>query len=340
MKTSSFSFNLPPELIAAHPAEGRSSSRLMVCSRNTRKRIHTHFRELPDHIPDDMMIILNNTLVRKARLFGTAEETGGRVEFLLVSPSEDHLTWKCISSKKKKQKQGKRFNFPGNVAGEISGKTEECLIIQFDRPVDDQYLQIHGQIPLPPYLKREPEPSDEKNYQTVYGNIPGSVAAPTAGLHFTPRILDELAKKSIPVHPVTLHVGIGTFLPVRTGTVEEHRMHSEWYEVPEHTAEMINSHKKAGGRILTVGTTSTRTLETACRNGKVIPGEGVSSLFIYPGYSFKMADALITNFHTPESTLLMLVCAFGGTSFMLDSYREAVKLRYRFYSYGDSMLII
>jgi S-adenosylmethionine:tRNA ribosyltransferase-isomerase len=340
MKTSSFSFSLPPELIAAHPAEGRSNSRLMVCSRDTRKRIHTCFRDIPEHIPDDIMIILNNTRVRKARLFGRAEETGGRVEFLLVAPAKEQHTWKCISTKKKKQKPGKRFRFPGNITGKITGKTEEYLLIQFDRTVDDDYLENHGQIPLPPYLKREPVPADEKRYQTVYGNIPGSVAAPTAGLHFTPEILETLAEKSIPVFPVTLHVGIGTFLPVRTGNVEEHRMHSEWYEVPEETADVINRHKKAGGRILAVGTTSARTLETACRNGDVTAGEGVSSLFIYPGYTFKVVDSLITNFHTPESTLLMLVCAFGGTSFMLDSYREAVERRYRFYSYGDSMLIL
>jgi len=339
METNSFSFNLPNELIASHPAEDRSSSRLLVCHKDKRIRLHTNFRRFPQIIPKNTMIILNNTRVRKARLFGESVNTTGKVEFLLIT-REDRDVWKCISSKQKKQHIGKKFRFPQGVTGEIIDRRENFILMKFSPPVDDNYLDANGTIPLPPYIKRKPTDKDNKNYQTVYGSINGSVAAPTAGLHFTDSIIQRLKEKGAPIFPVTLHVGIGTFQPVRADRIEDHEMHKEWYEVPEETANAINAYRRKGGGILAVGTTSARTLESAYRNGKVVSEKAATSLFIYPGYQFKIVDHLLTNFHTPKSTLIMLVCAFGGTDFILKSYEEAVMLKYRFYSYGDSMLIL
>jgi S-adenosylmethionine:tRNA ribosyltransferase-isomerase len=339
MKTSNFSFDLPEELIAQYPSQRRGESRLMVVDRSAGSVSHHMLRELPDLLTRDTLMVFNNTRVRRARLFGTTEH-GGEVEFLLIERL-DETTWKTLTSKTKRQKPGRRYRFPDGVRGEITGAEGKFRHLRFTPPVDESYLQKWGKVPLPPYIKREATSQDEERYQTVFAEHTGSVAAPTAGLHFTPEILAELEERGIQRSEVTLHVGIGTFAPIRSDEVEEHRMHAEQYEIPRTTAERVNEFKFASGHICAVGTTSVRTLESATNSsGEVVPGPGETDLYIYPGYRFKTVDTMLTNFHTPESSLLVMVSAFAGKDLIDEAYRTAVEQRYRFFSYGDAMLIV
>ncbi|GHV62877.1 S-adenosylmethionine:tRNA ribosyltransferase-isomerase [Spirochaetia bacterium] len=368
MRTKDFSFELPGHLIAQYPPAERGQSRLMVLDRKTRAREHRMAADLPDLLGTGFrgaasgaappLLVFNNSRVRKARLLGTAQTTGqtagAQVEFLLINkvkndaPSPDGesgTVWRAMVRRAKRRRPGSRYVFAGGVEGEITGieaGAGEFRIVKFDRPINDEWLDKNGRIPLPPYIRRSDTAADSERYQTVYADVIGSSAAPTAGLHFSRELLERLAAAGIESAFVTLHVGLGTFLPVRVENIEEHKMHEEVYRIDDETASRIENAKTAGRKIIAVGTTSVRTLESAWNeaSGKLRRGEGSTSIFIYPGYSFKVADALFTNFHTPESTLLMLVSAFAGREFILESYAEAVREGYRFFSYGDAMLIL
>ena len=341
MKTSEFYFNLPKELIAQTPADKRGESRLIILNKNTGYLEHKMITDFPDYVEEGTLIVVNNSRVRKARIFGISL-TGGKVEFLLIKQVNKN-SWKAIVSKKKKQIVGKKFIFSEDLKGEITANTENETVITFEKEIDDTWLDIHGHIPLPPYIKREDTVQDSDRYQTVYAKNTGSVAAPTAGLHFTETILNKLREKNITIVSVTLHVGLGTFIPVRSQIVEDHKMHSEEYEISEEAAFEINKAKKEGRKILAVGTTSIRTLESAWKgtssNGSIIAGKSSTDIYIYPGYTFKVVDQMLTNFHTPDSSLILLVSAFAGKERIKNAYNEAIEQKYRFFSYGDAMLI-
>jgi S-adenosylmethionine:tRNA ribosyltransferase-isomerase len=353
MKTGDFNFDLPPRLIAQYPEAERGASRLMVLDRSTRSRGHYHVKDLPSLLEPGSLLVFNNSKVRKGRIFGVSKETGARVEFLLVKKTGGD-TWKALVQRAKRRRPGSCYVFHDQTGREIAeaeiiengrtAETGELRLLRFDRAVDDSWLDTYGHIPLPPYIKREDTPADSERYQTVYAETGGfemSAAAPTAGLHFTGEILSALEARGVKTAFVTLHVGLGTFLPVRTENIEDHVMHEEVFSIGDEAASMIESAKSEKRKIVAVGTTSVRTLESAwdAAEGKIRRGEGSTSIFIYPGYTFKAADALFTNFHTPESTLLMLASAFAGREFILESYAEAVREGYRFFSYGDAMLI-
>ncbi len=337
MKTREFYFNLPSELIAQKPSDRRGESRMLVLDKNTGKLEHRGINDFVNFVDKNTLIVVNNSKVRKARLFGFSE-TGGKVEFLLTKQLNSK-EWLVMVSKKKKQYKGKIFSFPGKLSGEITGEEGELRKIRFSKSVDDLYLDVHGHIPLPPYIKREDTKEDWIRYQTVYARETGSTAAPTAGLHFTELILNQLKTKGIVIVPVTLHVGMGTFIPVRCEEVEEHNMHKEEYEIPPESARLINEAKRTGKKILAVGTTSVRTLESSWRDGQIMSGKGSTDLFIYPGYTFKVVDQMLTNFHTPDSSLIILVSAFAGIEEIKNAYKTAIDLKYRFFSYGDAMFI-
>jgi S-adenosylmethionine:tRNA ribosyltransferase-isomerase len=349
VRTDDFSFELPEELIAQYPPERRGESRLLVLDRATGARSHAMVRELADYIEPGTLMIFNDSRVRKARIYGEALDTGARVEFLLLRHREG-AEWEAAATKLKRQRRGRRYRFPEGVEAEIVNDeaargAENTRTLRFAPSIDEAYLERVGHIPLPPYIKREDCLSDEERYQTVYARQVGSAACPTAGLHFTDELLASLDDRGVERATVTLHVGLGTFLPVRSANVEDHAMHEEEYSVPEATARAVASAKADGRPVMAVGTTSLRTLESAWRDdgaeggGGLRPGPGSTRIFIYPGYRFKAVDRLFTNFHTPRSTLLMLVSAFAGRERILDAYEEAVKMRYRFFSYGDAMLI-
>jgi S-adenosylmethionine:tRNA ribosyltransferase-isomerase len=304
--------------------------------------------DLPEILESGSLLVFNNSKVRKARVYGVSKSSGAQVEFLLLQKVDAH-TWRAAVQKSRRRRPGSRYVFPGGLEGEICGAAGEFRLLRFDAPVDDAWLDVHGHIPLPPYIKREDTAEDAARYQTVYAAVPGSAAAPTAGLHFTRELLSRLEDRGIETAFLTLHVGPGTFLPVRTENIEDHTMHEETYAITEETASRIEKARAKGRKVVAVGTTSLRTLETAWKDGGLTSGEGATSIFIYPGYTFKAADALFTNFHTPRSTLLMLVAAFaeaktGGAStgrdFILESYASAIREGYRFFSYGDAMLIL
>jgi S-adenosylmethionine:tRNA ribosyltransferase-isomerase len=347
VRTDDFNFELPEELIAQYPAAERGTSRLLVLDRSDGRIVHAAVSDIASFVEPGTLMVFNDSKVRKARLFGLAEDTGAEVEFLLLGPVigtgdplSGSVSWVAMCSKSRKQKVGRSYQFPGDLRGRISGESQDEKIVDFDRPVDDAYLDGHGHMPLPPYIKRGDESSDEGRYQTVYAKTVGSAACPTAGLHFTEGILGSLASAGIQTEWVTLHVGLGTFLPVRVESVEKHVMHEEWYTVPARTAEAVAKAKAEGRKVLAVGTTSLRTLESAAGpDGVLAAGPGRTSIFIYPGYEFRLVDSLFTNFHTPKSTLLMLVSAFASRELILSTYAEAVRQRYRFFSYGDAMLI-
>jgi S-adenosylmethionine:tRNA ribosyltransferase-isomerase len=350
LRTEDFSFELPEELIAQFPPERRGESRLMVLDRSTGSISHSAVRELPSFVEEGSLIVFNDSRVRKARLVGRAIDTGGIIEFLLLrrcGPAD----WLAVASRAKRQKPGRRYLLPESVQAEIVGAPDggaaghgETRILRFDPPIDDDYLERVGHIPLPPYIRREDAPADAERYQTVYSRVIGSSASPTAGLHFTDEILESLVRKGILFASVTLHVGLGTFLPVRSEEVEAHRMHEEEYEIPEATRDAVMSAKAEGRPVLAVGTTSLRALESAWREEEgpagLRSGRASTSIFIVPGYDFKVVDGLFTNFHTPRSTLLMLVSAFAGRERILGAYEEAIRMRYRFFSYGDAMLLV
>lgn len=339
MKKSDFNYYLPKELIAQHPLERRDASRLMILDKKTGKIQHKHFHDLVDILTPNDCLILNDTRVLPARLYGEKVSTGAIVEFLLLKQI-DSKTWEVITGPGKKAREGAVFNFHDRLKGTVTKVLENGnRITEFD--FEGNFFEILdeiGQMPTPPYIKEKLK--DNERYQTVYSKNLGSAAAPTAGLHFTKEMLAELKEKGVKIGYVTLHVGLGTFRPVKADNIEDHEMHSEHYFVPEETAELIESVKKDGGRIISVGTTSCRTLETvAAKFGKIEACEGWSKIFIYPGFHFKCIDALITNFHLPESTLIMLVSALAGRENILNAYETAVNEKYRFFSFGDAMFI-
>lgn len=342
METTDFSFELPEELIAQHPPAERGKSRLMVLSRAERRREHRMAADLPELLEPGSLLVFNDSRVRKARLFGVSDATGGEAEFLLLEKLGP-CRWRTMAKRAKRRRAGSRYRFglegAEGVSAEIDGEEGEFRFLRFDRDIDDLWLDRHGHVPLPPYIKRSDGAEDDERYQTVYARNTGSAAAPTAGLHFTEELLGRLDERGIERTFVTLHVGLGTFLPVRVRRLEDHAMHEESYFVSEETAAAVERAKAEGRPVVAVGTTSVRTLESAWRDGSLARGEGRTSIFIYPGYRFAVVDRLFTNFHTPESTLLMLVSAFAGRDFILESYREAVAEGYRFFSYGDAMYI-
>lgn len=346
MRTEDFNFNLPETSIAQYPTEKRGESRLLVLDRADGRRTHSMVSDVASFLEPGTVMVFNDSKVRKARLYGTALDTGAKVEFLLLSPVGGQIgpvvsatSWIAMASKARRQKIGRTYLFPGGIKGSIVGENADEKIIEFDVPLGDAYLDVNGHIPLPPYIKRDDDTADSDRYQTVYARMTGSAACPTAGLHFTEAILDSIAAAGIQMEWVTLHVGLGTFLPVRAEQIEQHRMHEEWYSVSEKTAAAVNAAKREGRKILAVGTTSLRTLESSWSPEGLRAGASSTSIFIYPGYHFNVIDQLFTNFHTPMSTLLMLVSAFAGRESILDTYAEAIEKGYRFFSYGDAMLI-
>lgn len=340
MKTSDFYFDLPEELIAQDPLEERSSSRLLVLDKETGKTEHHIFKEIIDYLNPGDCLVLNNTKVIPARLLGKREETGGAVEVLLLKRKEKDV-WETLVKPGKKAKPGTRLSFgDGLLRAEVLETVEEGnRLIKFEyEGIFEEVLDKLGEMPLPPYITHKLQ--DKNRYQTVYAKYEGSAAAPTAGLHFTRELLKEIESKGVEIAYVTLHVGLGTFRPVKVEDILEHHMHSEFYQVSEEAAAKINRTKENGKRVICVGTTSCRTIESAADdNGRIKPGCDDTEIFIYPGYKFKILDALITNFHLPESTLVMLVSALAGKENILNAYREAIAEKYRFFSFGDAMFI-
>ena len=341
MKTSDFYFDLPQELIAQDPLEDRSSSRLLVLGKETGSIEHKHFYDILEYLREGDCLVLNNTKVIPARLYGVREGTGAMIEILLLKRKENNV-WETLVKPGKKAKPGTKIIFgDGLLVGEVLEIVEEGnRLIQFTyEGVFEEILDQLGQMPLPPYITHELK--DKNRYQTVYARYEGSAAAPTAGLHFTKELLAEIEAKGIRIAYVTLHVGLGTFRPVKTDNILEHHMHSEYYEVTKEAADTINETKKNGHRVICVGTTSCRTVESAAdENGLVRAKCDNTDIFIYPGYRFKVLDCLITNFHLPESTLIMLVSALAGRENVLAAYKEAVENHYRFFSFGDAMFIL
>ena len=332
MKVSDFYFELPEELIAQYPLEKRDSSRLMVLDKKTGEIEHRKFHDILEYLNEGDTLVLNNTRVLPARLIGEKEETGGKIEFLLLKRIEGDK-WECLAKPGRKAKVGTVFTFG---EGKLKAIVRE-IEFKYDG-IFEQVLDELGQMPLPPYIHEKLE--DKERYQTVYSKEKGSAAAPTAGLHFTEELLKEIKDKGVNIAYLTLHVGLGTFRPVKVDDVNNHVMHSEYYHLDKENAELINKTKEAGKRVIAVGTTSSRTLETiGDENGRVREQSGWTDIFIYPGYKFKIVDNLITNFHLPESTLIMLVSALAGQDNIMNAYNTAVKEKYRFFSFGDSMFI-
>ena len=341
MKTSDFYYDLPKELIAQDPLEDRSSSRLLVLHRKSGRVEHRVFTDIVEYLKPGDCLVRNNTKVIPARLYGTRVDTGAKIELLLLKRMENDV-WETLVKPGKKARKGAVISFgDGILTGEIIDVKEDGnRLIQFRyEGIFEEILDQLGQMPLPPYITHTLK--DKNRYQTVYAKYEGSAAAPTAGLHFTEELFQKLEEKGVLVANVTLHVGLGTFRPVKVDDVSKHHMHTEFYQVTKEEADKINKAKQAGGRIVCVGTTSCRTIESAAdENGVLKPGQGDTDIFIYPGYSFKMMDVLITNFHLPESTLLMLVSALAGKEQVMRVYEEAVQERYRFFSFGDAMIIL
>ena len=340
MKTSDFDYDLPSELIAQEPIEPRDASRLLVLDRKNGSRRHLVFRDLPDYLKAGDLLVVNRSRVVPARLFARKVPGGGKVELLLLERM-DRNVWKVLVGGKGMQ-VGAQLQLENGVGGEIIADLGgPQRVVAFERNIESD-LQSFGHVPLPPYIHTTL--ADPERYQTVYAQESGSSAAPTAGLHFTPSLLSLLKKEGIGIAEVTLHIGLDTFAPVNEEDPSKHKIHSEWCQISVEAAEAVNKTKRSGGRVVAVGTTSVRVLETAARlavgSKAVMPFEGRTELFILPGFEFKVVDILLTNFHLPHSTLLMLVCAFAGRDLILESYREAITKHYRFYSFGDAMLIL
>ena len=340
MKTNDFYYDLPPELIAQTPLEKRDESRLLCLDKATGEWSHHHFYELPDFLRAGDCLILNNSRVLPARLLGRRLPGGGACEVLLLQDKGDKV-WECLVRPGKHLREGARVSFGD---GELTAEIAEVLpdgnrLVRFDyNGIFLEVLERLGKMPLPPYIKEELQ--DQERYQTVYSKVNGSAAAPTAGLHFTPELLERVQAMGVKVGYVTLHVGLGTFRPVKEDEITDHTMHSEYCVIPQETADLINETKKNGGRVICVGTTSCRTIESqAAEDGTMRASAGWTDIFIYPGYKFKVLDALVTNFHLPESTLIMLVSALAGREHVLAAYQQAVEERYRFFSFGDAMFI-
>lgn len=340
MRKEDFNFDLPEELIAQDPLEDRSSSRLLVLDKETGKTEHHVFREIIDYLEAGDCLVINDTKVIPARLIGSKIGTDAKIEVLLLKRKENDV-WETLVKPGKKAKIGTRISFgDGLLVGEVVDIVEEGnRLIHFKyEGIFEEILDRLGQMPLPPYITHQLE--DKNRYQTVYAKHSGSAAAPTAGLHFTPELLKKIEEKGVQIARVTLHVGLGTFRPVKVDNILEHHMHSEFYQIEEEAAEKINTAKANGKRVIAVGTTSCRTIESAAKeDGTIAPVSGWTDIFIYPGYQFKVLDCLITNFHLPESTLVMLVSALAGREHVLNAYEEAIKERYRFFSFGDAMFI-
>ena len=348
MKRTDFYFDLPPELIAQYPSERRGNDRLMVLGRKSGEVFHRAMSDLPNLIESGTLMVFNNSRVRKARVFGTKESTGREVEFIFLNKVDDEsCVWNTLVKGAKKQRAGMRYEFPDSSVGTIlenpQNEGTEFRTVKFDFALTENWFEKNGHIPLPPYIRRADDEADSERYQNVFADNIGSAACPTAGLHFTNEMLETLERKEIERAFITLHVGLGTFLPVREDNIEDHKMHEEIFTVESEAARKINQAKKEGRPILAVGTTSVRTLESACvEDGgawQVREGTFATSIFMYPGYKFKIVDQMFTNFHTPESTLIMLVSAFSSRENILNAYEEAVREKYRFFSYGDAMLI-
>lgn len=341
MRKEDFNFDLPEELIAQDPLEDRSSSRLLVLDKETGKTEHHVFREIIDYLETGDCLVINDTKVIPARLIGSKIGTDAKIEVLLLKRKENDV-WETLVKPGKKAKIGTRISFgDGLLVGEVVDIVEEGnRLIHFEyEGIFEEILDRLGQMPLPPYITHQLE--DKNRYQTVYAKHSGSAAAPTAGLHFTPELLKKIEEKGVQIARVTLHVGLGTFRPVKVDNILEHHMHSEFYQIEEEAAEKINTAKANGKRVIAVGTTSCRTIESAAKeDGTIAPVSGWTDIFIYPGYQFKVLDCLITNFHLPESTLVMLVSALAGREHVLNAYEEAIKERYRFFSFGDAMMIL
>ena len=341
MKTADFYYDLPKELIAQTPVEPRDHSRLLALGRKDGKVEHRPFYDIIDYLNEGDLIVANDSRVLPARIYGIKDETGARVEFLLLKQISGHR-WETLCKPGKKAREGARFSLgDGILRAEVAEvKDDGNRIVDFD--CDENFfaaLDKIGKMPLPPYITEELK--DQERYQTVYSHELGSAAAPTAGLHFTEELMDKIRAKGVKIAYVTLHVGLGTFRPVKVDDVTKHKMHSEHYEIPEETARLINETKANGGRIIAIGTTSCRTLESvATQYGEIKPCDGFTDIFIYPGYEFKVLDGLVTNFHLPESTLIMLVSAFAGYDNVMNAYQIAVKEKYRFFSFGDAMIIL
>jgi len=352
MKTSDFNFELPQRLIAQYPAEKRGQSRLMTLNRATGERAHRAVKDLADILCAESflspggeapLLVFNDTRVRKARVLARSE-TGAQVEFLFLEERNGGLVWKTLVKRARRKKAGSVYVFSDNEGAQtakavVSGFEGDYLLLEFEKELTDDWFERYGSVPLPPYIRRKDNPQDCERYQTVYAKQTGSAAAPTAGLHFTNELLGALKTRGITSVFVTLHVGLGTFLPVRAVNIEDHVMHEECFFITEESAAVIEDAMARKRKIIAVGTTSLRALESAFCDGGPQRGRQSTSIFIYPGYKFKAVDALFTNFHTPLSTLLMLVCAFAGRELILESYAEAVREEYRFFSYGDAMLI-
>lgn len=339
MKKSDFYYHLPDELIAQTPIEPRDSSRLMLVDKENKVCDETVFRNLIDFLNEGDLLILNDTRVLPARIYGTRNDTGAVVEFVLLKQKEINI-WECIAGPGKKAKPGNEFTFSNHLSATVTDVLDDGnRILKFNSDIDFfAALDEVGKMPLPHYIKEELK--DKERYQTVYSKELGSAAAPTAGLHFTNELLSKLKEKGIEIAYVTLHVGLGTFRPVKVDEITDHHMHSEHYSISKETADKINNTKKNGGRVICVGTTSCRTVESAAtKYGEIKECSDDTSIFIYPGYKFKCMDALITNFHLPESTLIMLVSAFAGYDFTMEFYKKAVEDKYRFFSFGDAMFI-
>jgi len=345
-----YDYHLPEELVAQTPAPNRDTSRLLHLKRSGDRIDHRQFQDIVDLLhPSDLMVV-NNTRVVPGRLYGR-KQTGGKIEALILNygqndpnDAENQRTYRCLIKASKQAKAGTRLLFDADLVGEVQGISDGVYTVRFTASQSfEAVLDRIGRMPLPPYIKRNENEADDEDrlrYQTVYAREQGAIAAPTAGLHFTDATLSRIRDRGIGIAPVTLHVGYGTFVPVRVDDIRDHRMHEEWFSISTETAELVNRAKDEGRRVVAVGTTSVRTLEYAARKrGRLSPGSGRCDLFIYPGFPFKVVDAMITNFHLPKSTLLMLVSAFAGRETMLHAYTEAVREKYRFFSYGDAMLI-
>ena len=340
MKTSDFDYELPQELIAQHPAEKRDHSRLLVMDKKSGAVEHRIFKDIVEYLHEDDVLVLNKTKVLPARIFGVKEGGSAKIEVLLLKRDEALAnTWEVLIHPGKRAKVGTVINFgEGKLMGEVVDNTSagRKVTFRFDG-IFEEILEELGTMPLPPYIHEQLE--DQNRYQTVYAKVDGSAAAPTAGLHFTQALLDEIRAKGVDIEEVILHVGLGTFKPVDEENIEDHEMHTEYYEIAEDTVARINQAKKEGRRIISVGTTSTRALESAAKDGELVAGTGWTNIFIFPGYEWQIIDGLITNFHLPKSTLMMLVSALSTRENIMHAYEEAVKEKYRFFSFGDAMFI-
>ncbi len=342
MQTSDFNFELPEELIAQRPSGERGNDKLMFLNKTTGAVEHHKMEEIVDLVAPGTLMVFNDSRVRRSRCYGIKTTSGREQEFMFLNPIGDGSSWNTMVKGAKKVKAGNEYRFADGSIGVIPEVSEgtEFRTIKFDSPIDESWFERNGHIPLPPYIRREDDDTDSERYQTVYARETGSAAAPTAGLHYTEETLQKLRDKGVELAWVTLHVGLGTFLPVREDNIEDHKMHTEYYTVSEETAAKVAKAKAEGRPVLAVGTTSVRTLESASDdNGVLIPGTRGTNIFMYPGYKFKVVDQMFTNFHTPESTLIMLVSAFAGKENIMSAYAQAVDNRYRFFSYGDCMLI-